>query len=254
MRLPLLLSLALLVGFLAGCDSSTPSGPDAAPVVLAPAAFTIPTDAFPPAAAATAVGQNYVTAAARVAIVTGIVGLNLVVPKAATDAATRVTPTVENGTFVWSTSVDVLGRPVAILLFGTPRSSEVEWRLTTAADGDAPFTLYTATTSLDGRDGTWTLFNPNVSGAVATADFEVDATPEITFRVAPGRDGAGNSVRYEGDGDERTFDFFDAQQDVRSLVRWDQTGRTGSITATDYNGGARACWDAQLNDTPCSGA
>ena len=243
----------LLVAALAGCDASGPD--DGPPDVIAPAAFSVDLDAFPDeasadAAGASAVGANYATSAARVGIVSAILGANLALPERATRAATRVEPTVTDGAYLWDTNVDVFGRDVEVRLAGDPDGDRVAWRLTTALEGDDRFTYYTAETTASGQAGSWRLFNPDADGPVLAASFDVDETPEITFTVPPGNDQAGARVRYEADGDALTFDFTDAAGD-RALVVWDRATGAGSITADDYNGGERACWDADRDDTDC---
>ena len=244
----------LLAGALVGCDAS---GPDAAapPAVIAPAAFSVDLDAFPDRAAgvtagASSVGANYRTSAARVGIVSAIVGASLALPERATRAATRVEPVVTDGAFLWDTNVDVFGRDVEVRLTGDPNGDAVDWRLTTALEGDERFTYYTAETTADGRTGTWRLFNPDEDGPVLAASFDADDTPEITFSVPEGNERAGARVRYQADGDELTFDLVTADGD-RALVVWDRETGAGSIVADDYNGGERACWDADLDDTDC---
>lgn len=249
--IPLLFAAALVV--LAGCDAATDSAAGAAPDVITPAAFSFDTGGFTSETARTAspAGQNFRVASVRVGLVSAIVGLNLVLPEAATRAATRVEPERrEDGALVYEAVVDVLGTPVEIRLTGKPRGSEVDWTLTTAEDGSERFTYYTATTTFNGRSGSWRLFNPDEDGSVLAADFEVDGTPEVTFTIPEGRPNAGASVRYESDGSLRLFDFTDGQG-VRTVVRWDAETRVGSIEADDFRQGARVCWNADLEDAAC---
>lgn len=246
-------TLAALALLLAACDSS---GPDGAPDVIAPAAFSVDLDAFPDDGARVGAEGNFLTAAGRVGVVSGIVGLNLVLPERATRAATRVSPEPDStgDAFVWDTTVDVFDNDVQIRLIGDPDDGQVDWTLTTenlsddAEDG--PFTYYTAETSFSGREGSWRLFNPDVDGPVLTAEFDVDDTPEITFAVPAGRPQAGATVRYETDGDVQTFDF-ESADGVGTLVRWNTETLAGWIEAEDVNGGDRACWNESLDNVDC---
>ncbi|MEM1117069.1 MAG: hypothetical protein AAF845_16335 [Bacteroidota bacterium] len=248
-----LLTVLALGVVLVGCDSNSPDGP---PEVIAPAAFAIDLDAFPDDNARVAAGPHFLNATVRVGVVTTIIGLNLVLPEAATRAATQVDPVAgdDGETFVWENTVDAVDNDVEIRLLADASGSRINWRLTvenTSDDvEDGPLTLYTASTSFDGQEGTWRLFDPDVDAAMLTAEFDVDDTPEVTFAVPEGRPEAGTSVRYETDGAMRTFDFVDADG-VRTLVEWDTETNAGFIEADDYNGGARACWDAGLANTAC---
>ncbi len=250
------LTVAGLLGFaglsvLAGCDAS--DGEADTPTPPAVAAFQLDAGAFPDDGARVAAGANFVHAAARVGIVSTVVGLHLVLPAAATEAVTADAPTVSAGVWTWEAMTAVAGTPVDLRLEGTPEGSSIDWRLVvTGPEGD-PFTYYTATTGLDGETGTWRLFAPDADGPVLTASFDVqdlDAR-ELTFRVPTGRDHGGSSVRYATDGDVRTFDWTDGPAGTRALVVWDEATRAGSITADAYNGGARACWDESLDDVAC---
>lgn len=251
MTLRLAAIAALLV--LAGCDASEPGTADGAPALIAPAAFTLDTEAFPDANARVGAGAHFVNAAARVGLVSTVVGLRLVLPKAATAAATRDQPTVADGEWVWQSTVDVFGTSVDLRLKATPDGSTVRWRLVSTADDGEPFTYYTATTSLDGQTGSWRLFSPDAAGAVLTADFDVRGAEggEVTFAVPNGLENGGSSVRYVTDGDDLTFDWLDQPEADRALIEWDRATRAGSITADTYNGGARACWNAALEDVAC---
>lgn len=242
-----------LAALLVGCDAS---GPEATPGVIAPAAFSLDTETFPTHNARVAAGPNFVNAAARVGIVTTVVGLNLVLPEAATRAAMRVDPVAgdDGETFVWENTVNVFNQDLEIRLLADASDSRVNWTLTTENTSDdaedGPFTFYTASTSVDGTEGTWRLFNPDADGAVLTAEFLIDETPEVTFSVPEGRSEAGTSVRYETDGDTKTFDFVDANGG-RTVVEWNTETRAGFIEADGYNDGERACWDEDLADVAC---
>lgn len=250
------LAALALVAVFAGCDSSSPEGP---PPTIAPAAFSV--SAFPGAASASGasadasarVGSHFLNAAGRVAIVSAAVGVHLILPEAATRAATAVEPTAAGETWLWDTTVDVRGTPVEIRLEATARGSETDWRLSTAANGGERFTYYTATTSDEGKAGTWRLFLPNEDGVVLQAAFDVrdESGREVTFSVPEGRPLGGSSVRYGTEGTARSFDWREEPSGAQTVVRWDAETRAGSIEAETYNGGARACWDAGLDNVDC---
>lgn len=247
-----ILSLALLAAVLVGCDATEPDA--SAPAALPPAAFALNTDAFPEGGARVAAGANYLNAAVRVGVVSTVVGLNLVLPAAATEAATQNSPTVNaGGQWVWRSTVDVLGTPVGLLLKAAPSGSEIAWRLVANEDTEDPFIFYTATTRLDGETGTWRLFHPEETGTVLTATFDVRDLDEreVIFRVPEARPSGGSSVRYATDGPEQTFDWRNEPEGDRALIVWDRDTHAGSIAADTYNGGARACWDEDLQDVDC---
>ena len=246
---------------LVACDSSSANFEDQAPPALPAAAFQLNADAFPDearagadaSAARLAAGENYLNAAARVGIVSTVVGLNLALPAEATRRVTRDAPTVEDGVWTWTRTTDVLGTLVDLELTARADGSEIDWRLTSAVDGEDPFTYYTATTDLEGETGSWRLFNPDADGPVLEAAFDVRDLDdrEVTFRVPQDRDRGGSEVLYRTDDGEQTFDFLNQPEGDRALIVWDLDTDEGSITADAYNGGERACWNSALEDVDC---
>src|SRR5690606_16347802 len=161
--LPVLALLAPLA--LTGCDDADPGDPNdgAAPPVIAPAAFAFDQSFDVDPNGRSAFGQNWFNAAGRVTIVSLAIGVHLIVPHAATEAATQVQPYVEDGTWIWENTVTHEGRTVTFRLEGTPEGTEIDWRMLISADdlGGADydaFELYNGTTSLDGKSGTWRLY------------------------------------------------------------------------------------------------
>ncbi|MGB3545220.1 hypothetical protein [Rubrivirga sp.] len=254
---------------LVACDSSSTGLDGNAPPPLPAAAFELNADAFPgpssgleadASTARLATGANYLNAAARVGIVSTVVGLNLVLPVEATRRVTRDEPTVEDGVWTWERTTDVLGTLVDLELTARADGSEIDWRLTSTVEDGDPFTFYTATTDLSGETGSWRLFNPDEAGSVGSADLAVLEADfdvrdlddrEVTFSVPNSRDNGGSTVLYRTDDDEQTFDWLDQPEDDRALIVWDLDTREGSIVADTYNSGERACWDSDLEDVEC---
>jgi hypothetical protein len=260
--LPALLLLAPLA--LTGCDGSDPDGfDDNPPPVIAPSAFAFDDSFEDGQTLRGAFGQNWLNAYGRVSIVSLAVGVHLVIPHVVTAAAVQADPYVEDGTWIWENTEIVHGRDVTFRLEATPDGEEIAWRMLISAsslegaDYDA-FELYNATTTLDGRAGTWRLFY-DIEGErteVLDAEFEVTsaAQREITFIVPetnPNPDARGETIRYYANGDARLFDWHQEPEDYDHLVEWDEATKAGSITADDYNGGEPACWDEDLEDVPC---
>jgi hypothetical protein len=256
-----LLIVAAVVGVvsISGCDSG---GSDVEePVVVSPSAFTFDSS-FPQSFQGG--GEHWQNGALRVAFVTLAVGVHLVIPAAATHAATQAEPFVEGGTWIWENTVPIGGTPVTFRLEGTPDGTETDWRMFMSADEEIDgalydgFELYNATTTLDGRVGQWRLYYliEDVRTHVLTADFDIDsdAVHDVQYTVPesnPNPDARGSTVLYARNGDARTFDWHQEPEDYDHLVEWSISTHAGSITATNYNGGVRACWDSDLQNTEC---
>lgn len=262
-----LLALALL---LAACDATEPINDTADPTPPPAAAFTFD-GSFPSPATASAppsaVGDHVVQGAVRVGVVSTVVGAWLAIPAAVTDAATDADPVVENGTWIWENTVPIRGTTFTFRLEGTPAGTSVDWQMLVSSDRPVDgytyddFGLYAATTTLSGRRGDWRLFVPvdGVRTRVLDADFEVTSATvaEITYSVPdtnPNVEARGSSVRYAADGAARLFDWHQEPEDFDHLVGWDAVSHAGFIEATNYNDGVRACWNAQLDDAPCTPA
>ena len=62
---------------------------------------------------------------------------------------------------------------------------------------------------------------------------------------------AGDSVRYEAENAQRVFLWTQATEGQEHLVIWNAVTRAGSITATNYNDGQKACWNENLDHDDC---
>ncbi|MEL6615288.1 MAG: hypothetical protein AAFQ43_06095 [Bacteroidota bacterium] len=240
-----------LLAFLVGCDAVTETDP-AAPAVPSPEAFAFE-PSFP--TAKSMAGEHFNNGAVRVGVVSAIIGANLILPSAATHAATRTAPVVVDGVWIWESTFRINNDDNTFRLEGEPAGREVDWNLSITNRDLDDFVLYTARTDFDGQTGDWQLFYL-IDGArteVLRADFEVTGADsrELTFSVPPGRDAAGSTVLYTHDGDARGFDWFEAPENRSHLVEWDVLTKEGFIEADNYNGGVRSCWDAALENALC---
>ena len=266
-----LIAVCALGLVLAACDSTTPeTNPGTPPALIASEAFSLSDTAFPdnnlvPGSDETnsVNGPHHTQAFFRVAIVSAAVGFHLLLPSAATGAATQVAPTVENGTWIWENTVNVNDSNVTFRLEGTPSGSSVDWQMFVSSGnfgGEAydDFVLYTATTQINGQMGNWSLYY-NIQGQrTRVLDAVYDETSstarELTFSIPdtnPNQDAHGASVYYMADASGRVFDYQEPTPGQNHLIEWDAVTAAGSITAWDYNNGDQACWDSNLDNTPC---
>ncbi|MDX1440744.1 MAG: hypothetical protein R3284_12665, partial [Rubricoccaceae bacterium] len=152
------LALVTVLGLaLVACDSPNGNGDpgDTPPTLITADAFDYDGESFPDASAAQAQGTNHSRAFLTVLIVNTAVGVHLILPAAATNAAGQDTPHVEDGTWIWERTVTVGNSVVDIRLEGTPSGSMVDWEMFITSDnfgGQAydDFSLYTATTAIGG--------------------------------------------------------------------------------------------------------
>ena len=255
------LCIALLGLFLAGCDStnevdSTP------PPVLPAEAFSLQTSLFnQDDAGKTSTGPNFVAAALRVWPVSVIISANLIIPVAVTAAALEADPVRDGNTWTWTSTTVADGTTVTFSLEGTVEGASIRWSMRVSYDDGQQafdeFELYTAVTDLDSQAGRWQLFY-DIDGQrrnVLNADFVVsgDDDATITFSIPNSADrNAGDSVAYQANSDERVFDWRQVDEALNHLIIWSAATRAGSITATNYNNGDKACWDADLENAACA--
>ena len=255
------LVLASLLAVFVGCD--TVAMKDAQPPTLIPAqAFTVQTELFDQSrSGGDGIGTDAMIARLRVWPVTTALAGHLTLPAAVTKAALDEKPTIEGGTWVWRATTTVGGQKVPFTLSGMRRDDYVDWTMqvtrSTAADQDSMFTLYAAQTAPDGTSGDWQLFAPaeDTTRHILSASFKMgeEKKKEITFRMPEAmREHAGDSVIYVHDEDQRNLHWVQAGTGREHVITWDAETHAGSMVATNYNDGKRACWDGELQNVACS--
>jgi hypothetical protein len=86
----------------------------------------------------------------------------------------------------------------------------------------------------------------------AEYNYAGDASHEVRFHVPETADEhGGDYVLYVKDNDLRRFLWQQAAEGIDHDVRWNEVTKTGSIEATNFNGGAEACWDETFEDVDC---
>jgi hypothetical protein len=256
--LPFAIAASLLV--VGACDNSDPG--DEAPALFLDDTFELGTDFFDPSAQPkTAAGIHFGAAALRVWPVSLILTANLILPAAVTHAATQVDPVFEDDAWHWSTTTTAYGQQtISLDLSATPSSPGHDWSMIVSfAHGAIPITdfeLFSAHTENNGTEGSWQLFYPDGDESVNVLDAEFNKDSEtdkqLTFAIPDdAAQNAGDSVTYTEDGDLRTFRWIQVDAELQTYVEWDHVTQEGSITATNYNSGEKACWDADLEDVVC---
>lgn len=255
---------------LAACDSSSPDAiTDTPPALISSNAFEFDDESFASTSAqqgqgtSSVHGPHHSRAYLTVVLVDLAIGVHLIAPFKATGSAGQDTPHVENGTWIWENTTTIFNSVVDVRLEGTPSGSQVAWEMYITSDNLLGqtydnFILYSATTQIGGQMSSWSLYY-NIAGQgrtrVLDADYEqTGAQHELTFRIPdtnPNQGTHGASVDYMADGNVREFNYQEPTPDQNHFIEWDAVTAAGSITAWDYNGGVQACWDSNLDDTPC---
>lgn len=253
---------ALLVLVVAGCDTVVQE--EAKPPTLIPAqAFTVEAELFEQELPdKTEIGTHAMIARLRVWPITTALTGHLSLPAAVTQAALDEKPTVKDGAWVWTATVDVERQEVDFALSGVMHAGHVDWSLRitpSEADADSTFVLYTARTAPDGASGSWQLFVPveDTTHQVLSAEFDIEKDDEnektITFQVPrTASEHAGDAVVYTQDDDARSIRWAQSSAGLEHVIAWDAEDYAGSITAPNYNDGEKACWDDELQNNACT--
>ncbi|MEK7729289.1 MAG: hypothetical protein AAB354_12820 [candidate division KSB1 bacterium] len=213
---------------------------------------------------ANAVGLNFITARLTVATINLGVASILAVPTATFVAALSQQPVLKaDGKFHWIVTVNDGPKTFKADLAGwideQAREAVFEMRISTTGVSPAlnNFLWYEGRAQLDNKTGYWEIYDalrPANAIKVLRIDWQApdqsNATLELTA-IEQGVPTFGDKVTYNTNGAARSVTYKDVSDNVTVAIVWDATTKAGSITAPNYNGGNKACWDEQLNDVTC---
>lgn len=256
------LAFTIVFGLLiAGCSEGT--GPGGSPPVLpAPESMEFDLSFFgggSPSATASGpsrvAGVNWVAAAASVAAANLAVVVHTAIPLATWRAAAAQRPVFEDGKWHWRFTTNVYGQPFSGDLTGYVEANELiaEMRITAASLGLTNFLWYVGTAPVGGTTGSWSFYDPaSPSTVVGTIDWSHPGTLvwNVSFIVMAGPN-MGDELTYDVNGAARSVSFTDASAGTTAVIAWNATTQAGSITAPNFNGGVKACWDTTLANVVC---
>jgi hypothetical protein len=200
--------------------------------------------------------------------------VNLIVPVASFKKAMDNTPVyLENKTWEWKYSVNVIGSTYNARLTGQIQTSNVKWEMyisKTGADAFSEFMWFSGTSALDGKSGQWIL---NHSQAFKEQMLQIDW-------IVTGTDVGNIKYTYIRNlKDNRTTDlfknsyieygltsatlnaFYNVHYNISTTttdfkdvyIEWNTTNHNGHIKALHYFQDSNwHCWDTTGNDMTCS--
>jgi hypothetical protein len=211
-----------------------------------------------------AVGLNFITARLTVATINLAVGAILAVPTATFVAALSQQPVLKSdGKFHWIFTVTDGGKSFQADLAGwiDQQASEARFEMYITTTGVNPpltnFLWYEGRAKLDNKTGYWEIYDalrPANPIKVLRIDWQAQDATHATLELTAIEQGVptyGDKVTYNTNGTGRSVVYKDASENATVTIVWDAVTKAGSITAPNYNGGNKACWDEQLDDVAC---
>ena len=182
-------------------------------------------------------------------------------PVATFAAAANSTPTFEDDNrWHWRFTTVQGGQTYTAHLSGTVQGNTVVWDMRITSPTHAPpldeFVWYGGQGHLDRTSGTWTFYDPATPGS-ANAVLRIDwthasATEHGWEATALAGAADGDVFTASVDGDDRMVTYLDTSEQDFMEIYWNTADGSGYLIAPHYNGGVKACWDANQQDAACS--
>lgn len=215
-----------------------------------------------------AIGQNFIEARQRGAVIGSFLGLNVAFPASLVGAASSTTPEMTSpGVWEWNfmhenplTSGNVESNLVATI---NADSGNVNWVLQLDANGTLiefqDFQILTGTSTLDGTSGQWDIntFSPetNNQNVATTNSWSIDTDSLLTLNSTIKLDFSplnGDEFAFSQQDTLTTLTFTDVSESATTQIAWIPVTSAGKIIAPGFNNGEPACWDENKEDIACS--
>lgn len=203
---------------------------------------------------ASAPGGYWLAAALSVTAANVSVAIHSIIPRAILGSALSQTPTFEDGRWHWRFDATDGQNTFQSHLIGSEENGNrvFEARVSSSVLQLDDYLLFTGTAPVGGTSGEWTFYDLESTGAVASVAWGHPEADEwlLTFNALAGA-GEDDVLAYHVDGSMRSVTYTDASAGTMVEIEWDATTNAGHIVAPNINGGAMACWDSELHNTPC---
>jgi len=210
---------------------------------------------------------NFNNAALRVGLLNAWIAAAVSGPAFVWGTAMLADPVWENGKWTWDFEASWDQHKYASVLsawFENNRKEgvwldlEMEVTCTACKVPTDQYLWYTGTFNTDGNEGTWEFFNPQIAlenQTFVTVDYKIDdpTHKELTFTNTrlDGHEDSGDVITYKLAGDIAHVSVHDESKGIDYTAEWSVTTTAGWLQVPDYNGGEKACWDAQRINMDC---
>lgn len=215
-----------------------------------------------------AIGQNFIEARQRGAVIGSFLGLNVAFPASLVGAASSTTPEmISPGVWEWNymhenplTSGNVESNLVATI---NADSGNVKWELQLDANGTLiefqDFQILTGTSTLDGTSGQWNInaFSPETGNQnVATSStWSIDTDSLLTLHSTIKLEFSpltGDEFSFSQQDTLTTLTFTDVSESATTQISWNPATTSGKLITPGFNSGEPACWNENKEDIACS--
>jgi hypothetical protein len=262
------LTLALLATFAACSDSTSPNDPGSPPELPPLTSMSGDFSLFGSSGSApanltteaTQTSLNFVAAAVRVLAAQVATVVVLAVPVATFAAAANNTPTYEDDDrWHWRFVTVQGGHTYTAHLSGAVQGDMVHWDMRITSPTHQPpleeFVWYGGQGRVDRTSGTWTFYDPATPASaveVLRIDWtHVSATEHGWEATALSGPAEGDVFTASVDGDDHMVTYQDVSEQAFMEIYWNGADGSGYLIAPHYNGGVKACWDANRQDVVC---
>ena len=263
-----LLTLTLLIS----CKEDDPTQPtELAPDIPPQSTFIMDFEAFPDTSSPSAFQKvnadtiefgNWGWAYGNAVVWKAIIDITLAVPRLSFAAAFSQEPVQqEDGSWLWSYNVNVLGVIHTAKLYGTTTAQGVEWKMLLSKDGGyQDFEWYTGFSNLPLTQGSWTLNkDPNDPVPFLQIDWNrnpVDETADIKYtNIIPNDPENGGYIFYGKTTNvpfNAFYDIFNKGKNNHTNVEWNLESYNGRVSDPMHFGDADwHCWDENLLNIVC---
>src|SRR5699024_7320183 len=167
----------------------------------------------------------------------------------------------DDGNWVWSYSRSADGKNYAIKLKASRMSGQdVNWNLyvSNPEEGLSNHLLFSGKANTEGTKGSWDLYNMDDTeskdpGSQVVWELANNDQADLRLNVLSNDSSEGDYIEYSYDGQIKNVVYFDSRKSITTEMQINTETQQGYILADDYNDGKKACWDKDLQDTPCDG-
>jgi len=268
-----LLTLSLFIAGFTGCvedfslngDSEPPPLPPDSSMLIDLSAFVGGRLGAPPGLPIPVNQSNFIAATAAASAISSVIAASLVTPMAIYSTAKNETPIQqEDGSWLWSYSQTIESITFTANLIGREEGNKTRWSMRVSSDAELmpleDFEWYTGISTEDNESGSWQFFNP-MTPEEANPTFSVEwevgislkgITSDLTFIIQKAdSEHLGDVLHYNLEGEMASLNFAEVAKDTTTIIEWDLEDISGSITASFYNNGEKACWDETQQNVDC---